>query len=258
MNICDSNRAVSKEVLNFMQNVRDIKEESITDFLVWKWRELDKRFNYLSITTFNHAEENTSTGADFDLELWLVNRSYHVALAVQAKKFIKLHDRYVNRLNFPNGTKRQLDTLLSYAAQNNKLPFYFIYSAPGLQTKTICGLQCHGESGVFMADANTMKEFADGEHGKSISRDDLLSKSDPFHCMFCSRLFPIDRYLHQFFSESALSAAHQPNTSLPKYVQDLLSREGEQPTSDDQKQVISREGWRRFRAVGVYDLRRDA
>lgn len=40
MNICEANKAVSLEVKKFMLNVLDVKEESITDYLVWKWREL--------------------------------------------------------------------------------------------------------------------------------------------------------------------------------------------------------------------------
>ena len=39
--------------------------------------------------TFNHDEESTKTGADFDLELWLVDQKVHLSLAVQAKKFIQ-------------------------------------------------------------------------------------------------------------------------------------------------------------------------
>jgi hypothetical protein len=80
MNICNANRAVALEVKNFIENVGDIKEETITDFLVWKWRELDKRFNYLRVTPFDHHQESAKTGADFDLELWLVGRTHHVSL----------------------------------------------------------------------------------------------------------------------------------------------------------------------------------
>jgi len=36
---CEANKALSLKVLEFMRHVYDIKEESITDFLVWQWRE---------------------------------------------------------------------------------------------------------------------------------------------------------------------------------------------------------------------------
>lgn len=89
MNICEANKAASFKVKNFMQNVKDVKEESITDYLVWKWRELDKRFSYINTSTFTRQEENMRTGADFELELWLVGKKSHYTLVFQAKKFIK-------------------------------------------------------------------------------------------------------------------------------------------------------------------------
>lgn len=258
MNICESNKAVSLEVLNFMQNVADIKEESITDYLVWKWRELDKRFNYLSMKTFNHAVENVTTGADFDLELWLVGSKTHVSLAVQAKKFIKPYDSYVKRLNYPNGTKHQLNTLLAYAATHNRLPFYFIYSVPGPQTTTMCRLPSHSDCGVFMADANVMKQFADGKHGKRASRDDLLSKSNPFHCMFCCPLGPRGSYFNEYFRHAAQDATARSNEVIPEYVRSLLAEDSDRLRDDGQARTLNNEEWSRFRAVGVYDLRNDA
>lgn len=258
MNICYSNRALSLEVLEFMHNVGDIKEESITDYLVWKWRELDKRFNYLSVSTFNHDEESTKTGADFDLELWLVGRTSHISLAVQAKKFIRPHDSYVNRLKYPNGSKKQMNMLLSYAASTKKLPFYFIYSAPGSSTSTMCGMPDTGKCGIFMADAKVMEKFADGKHGKRVSRDDILSKSNPFHCMFCCPLGPGDKYFEAYFRRGRSEAVSQPNDALPQYVQELMLAPSEQPLNEKVIRDLSNREWVRFRAVGVYDLRADA
>jgi hypothetical protein len=256
MNICDSNRAVSLEMLNFMRHVADIKEETITDYLAWKWRELDKRFNYLSMQTFNHDKESTTTGADFDLELWLIGVQTHVSLAVQAKKFIKPYDSYIKRLNYPDGTKRQMNTLLSYAAANNKLPFYFIYTIPASQTSTMCGLRSNSDCGVFMADARIMQEFADGKRGKRASRDDLISTSNPFHCMFCCPLGS-DGYFDGYFPGTGQNAANRSNDALPHYVRELLGERTDQPKAQSQDRVVNNEGWSRFRAVGVYDLRND-
>ena len=110
MDICESNKAVSDGVRSFMLHVKDAKEESITDYLVWKWRELDKRFNYLSVRTFNHNEESTLTGADYDLELWFVGSKTHISLVIQAKKFIKQYDSYVRKLRYQT-TQRSRWTL---------------------------------------------------------------------------------------------------------------------------------------------------
>ena len=241
-----------------MQNVGDIKEESITDYLVWQWRELDKRFNYLSVSTFNHYEESTKTGADFDLELWLVGSTSHISLAVRAKKFIKPHDSYIKRLNYPNGSKKQMNMLLAYAALSNKLPFYFIYSAPNTITSTMCGLPHPGQGGVFMADAKVMEEFADGKHGKRASRDDLLLRSNPFHCMFCCPLGPGESYFEAYFRRGGREVVSRPNDELPKYARELLLAPSERPSDEATIRDPSNREWARFRAVGVYDLCTDA
>ncbi len=72
MNICDAHKALGAEVKDFLHNVPNANEESITDYLVWKWRELDKRFNYIRVTAHSHHKESTISGADFEMELWLV------------------------------------------------------------------------------------------------------------------------------------------------------------------------------------------
>jgi hypothetical protein len=262
MNICDANKSLSLEVKKFLENVKDVKEESITDYLVWKWKELDKRFNYISTRTFNHDEESSFSGADFDLELWLVGRTHHVSLAVQAKKFIKPHDSYIRKLNYPNGTKQQMKTLLAYAAANKKLPFYLIYSVPATQSTTMCGLAATIDSGIFMADAKVMEQFADGKRGKRASRDNILEASNPFHCMFCCPLSQSGRdpasYFISYFSESAAENPELSNEKLPGYVKILLQHPDDVSTLDTKREAPSRDGWTAFSTVGVYDLRHDA
>ncbi len=99
--LCKNNKAIGLEVKTFMENVKDVKEESITDYLMWKWRELDRRFNYIRTSTFTRQEESDTTGADFELELWIVGRIKSLPLLFQAKKFLKPHDRYKLKLNYP-------------------------------------------------------------------------------------------------------------------------------------------------------------
>ena len=262
MNICDATKSLSLEVKKFLENVKDVKEESITDYLVWKWKELDKRFNYISTRTFNHDEESSISGADFDLELWLVGRTHHVSLAVQAKKFIKPHDSYIRKLNYPDGTKQQMITLLAYAAANKKLPVYFIYSVPAAQTTTMCGRVNTIDGGVFMADAKVMEEFADAKRGKRASRDSILDASIPFHCMFCCPLSQNGRdptsYFISYFSQGTVANAETSNDGLPGYVKDLLRGPDDVPVLDMERGKLLRDGWAAFNTVAVYDLRVDA
>lgn len=257
IDICASNKAVSLEVKNFMIKVPDVKEESITDYLVWKWREVDKRFQYLSVTTFNRQEESSTTGADFALELWIVGDWGHVSLAVQAKKFIKLHDSYIKKLKYPHDTKKQLDTLLTYATKHNKLPFYFIYSIANNQTSTRCNLHNTADSAIFMVHAKVIEEFADGKKGKHASRDELIGASHPFHCMFCCPLAKHGFYFHEYFSHYIAGASPRKNDELPKYVKDLLNTCHDQTSNESLRAIAAddRKDWAAFRTVGVYDMR---
>lgn len=253
-NNCEENKAVSRDVKNFMINVPDAKEESITDYLIWKWRELDPRFKYIRISAFTRHEESTTTGADFELELWLVGRRFHYPLIFQAKKFIKQHDSYVHKLNYPNGTQNQLRKLLGYAKAKKRLPFYVIYSMPDQKTLTMCGMHNLFDTGVFMVDAYTIKKFADGSHGKRVSRNDILKKSNPFHCMFCCPLIQNNKYFNQYFPPLDNSIKPRENARLPQFVKTLLndrmSNLGEQETL----RIIDQNELRMFRAVGVYDM----
>lgn len=238
-----------------MLNVSDIKEESITDYLVWKWRELDRRFSYLRITTFPRAEESSTTGADFELELWLVGRSFYFPLIVQAKKVVKQFDSYVNKLNYPNGTKTQLLTLMNYARTKRRLPFYFFYSMSDAKTETMCGAHDLSDTAVFMADAHSVKEFADGVHGKRISKNELLGASNPFHCMFCCPLTQSGDYFKQYFSRSGAGTTPSDNDAIPDYVTLLLSGRLSELGTQQVSALIERNELRMFRTVGVYDMR---
>jgi len=71
MDICEENRALENQVWEFIEYVDDVEEESITDYLVWQWRKLNDRFNYLSVAKHTKQKENPTSGADFELELWI-------------------------------------------------------------------------------------------------------------------------------------------------------------------------------------------
>lgn len=250
MDICEANLALDLEVRRFVENVGDVKEESITDFLVWKWRELDKRFNYIRVHSFDHEEENSRTGADFDIELWLVGRQNHIALAVQAKKFLKRTDSYVTRLRYPRGTKNQLNKLMSYSSSTNRHPFYFIYSLPGPLSRTMCPGKPGELGAVFTADARRIEEYADGKHGRRVTRDQLLGITNPFHCMFCCPLAHGGGYFGHYFDHPRQEL--NSNESLPSYVRRLL-QQGDTPINVEEFEAL-----RHFRHVGVYDMRNDA
>ncbi|ARU26078.1 DUF6615 family protein [Cellvibrio sp. PSBB006] len=254
MNLCESNKAVSLEVKNFMLNVPDVKEESITDYLVWKWRELDARFKYINVSTFTRQEEN-KTGVDFELELWLVGRKFHFPLIFQAKKFVKQNNSYVTKLNYPKSTQSQLKKLLAHAKANKKLPFYVFYSLPDKNTQTMCGAHEISDTSIFMADAHTVKKFADGVYGKRVSKNKILKESNPFHCIFCCPLTQSGHYFASYFSALTESAEPHDNKILPSYVNMLLSGQILELEEKETLAVINQNELYTFRVVGAYDMR---
>lgn len=255
MNLCAANKAVSLEVKNFMLNVPDVKEESITDYLVWKWRELDARFKYINVATFTRQEESATTGADFEIELWLVENKFHFPLVFQAKKFVKPNDSYVAKLNYPAGTQGQLTTLLAYAKTQKKLPFYVIYSVPDSNTKTMCGGVDTADTAIFMADAHTIKKFADGKYGKRVSKNKLLKATNSFHCIFCCPLSQGGDYFRSYFSALTEGADPRENEVLPNYVSMLINGRTLELGKEETLALINQNELRKFRAVAVYDMR---
>lgn len=255
MNLCESNRKVSEEVKNFLLNVTDVKEESITDYLVWKWGEIDNRLNYLNIRTFTRQEESKTTGADFELELWLVGRTFRFPLLFQAKKFVKPFDSYVSKLNYPNGTQGQLGKLISYSLHKKRLPFYAFYSLPDSKTLVMCAGNDAQGSGVFIADAYTVKDFADGKYGARVSKNKILASSNPFHCIFCCPLSEQGAFFECYFRKIADMVRVDTNDNVPEYVSLMLSGRWKEMERDEILAVIERDKLSSYGAIGVYDMR---
>lgn len=257
MTLCESNRKLSEEVQGFLRNVPDVKEESITDYLVWKWGEIDKRFNYLNIKTFTRQEESKTTGADFELELWVVGNTFRFPLLFQAKKFVEPFGSYVSKLNYPNGTQGQLSKLLSYSRKEKRMPFYAFYSLPDAKTQVMCAGNDASSSGVFIADAYTVKEFADGKNGTRVSKNKLLASSNPFHCIFCCPLSQKGAYFEHYFKKIREFASPDSgeNETEPEYVSLMLSGRWREMGREDILGVIDRNDLSTYRNVGVYDMR---
>ena len=252
--LCVANKAVGLKVRDFILNVPDAKEESITDYLVWKWRALDAKFNYINVKTFNRHEENAKTGADFELELWLVGRTQCVPLLFQAKKFTQPFAGYVGKLNYPLNSQSQLQKLLSYAAAKRLLPFYSIYTHVQAN-RPLCGGRSDLDTGIYMIDAQKIKEFADGAHGRKVSLAALLRHSNPFHCMFCCPMSTNGSYFQNYFRSQADSGVMRKPDEMPGYARQLLYSREQRGENESVSQETLSEDFPPVRAVGVYDLR---
>lgn len=252
--LCEANKSVGIEVRDFIVNVPDVKEESITDYLVWKWRLLDARFKYVNTKTFTRQEESSTTGADFELELWIVGRSRCVPLIFQAKKFIKPYDAYLGKLNYPKNTQNQLNTLISYAKSRSLIPFYAIYTGSN-SYRPLCGGREDVDTGIYMIDAETIKSIAGGALGKRVSLKNLIERSNPFHCMFCCPMGIDKSYISSYFESTVKHQLARSVKELPSYAKRILNEQIDIDESDAEVSNGFYEELPRVRCIGVYDLR---
>jgi hypothetical protein len=253
MNKCTENIRLDNEVYDFIDFVNDVGEESITDYLVWQWRKLNKKFNYLNVDKHTRHFENKVSGADFELELWILTKSNNLSFVFQAKKIIPDYDAYCSKLNYKNGTNRQLDVLINYAKLKNKLPFYLFYSPADNNTKTKCPRNNILNSSLFMTDAYSVDNLTVNFKGKKLSKNRILDETNPFHCLFCCPLSDNEfaTYFSKYFPN--LSENHSfDNPEIPNYVNAIANNE-----IQDVVGLIEQNNLTVFRNIGVLDLRKE-
>ncbi len=174
-------------------------------------------------------------------------------LLFQAKKLVKPFDSYMRRLRYPNGSNRQLRLLLKYARQTRRHPFYALYAIPDHTGGPGCPCVGAGNGGVFVVHASAIRGFANGLHGKRVSKGALLGAGEPLHCWFCCSSFLVD-WLNGGLSAFAPELYPAlPTSDLPGYARVLLpDAQGEGRSRTDSARQP--EGLR-VRRVGVYDFR---
>jgi len=220
---CGLSIQLGHELHDFMVNVPSVNEESITDYLLWRWRQIDNRFRYLSrpgpslrirTKAYNKQEESTITGADFLLELWLIKDNGLFALLVQAKKFIKNYDKYASKFRYPSGTSKQIDKLKAYAGEKNYWPVYFIYSTNEVKAQSRCKYYSR-HSGAFVLQHCAAKRFSK-KLKEPLSLKKIITTSFPLHCLFCRPWLSVHEKLLGVSSPGKA-------VKLPKYISNLLS-----------------------------------
>lgn len=120
---------VSADLLRWIQRQPNVKEESLTDRLLYEISEKTDRFIYKTFT----KNEESYTGADW--EWWVLTaepifKAYR--FLIQAKK-IKADgaDKYA-QLCYSNRNGLQIDLLLNTAMENCAMPLYVFYSSAGI------------------------------------------------------------------------------------------------------------------------------
>lgn len=244
MNMCEKHKEVERQVAEFTENVRHVGEESITDYLFWKWADINKCFQHLDFSHYTKHQESKTSGADFRMDIWLVGKTQSLPLLFQAKKISKEYQNYIAAINYPKKTKKQIDTLLGYAKTERKVPLYIFYSASSTGRVNVFSHKLFKDCGVFIAHAKNVNKLAPQKPYTKLSKTKLLSNSIHFHELFCYGQEDLDQNNSNIVGLiverlSALVDSSEEITScvvssklLPDYVTKLLSEEMEAKEED--------------------------
>lgn len=262
MNMCEKHKEVERQVVEFTENVRHVGEESITDYLFWKWADINKCFQHLDFKHYTKHQESKISGADFRMEIWLVGETQSLPLLFQAKKISQEYQSYIAAINYQKKTKKQIDTLLGYAKTERKVPLYIFYSDSGFkQHKSFRG-GVHKVPGIYISHAKTVKKIATQKPGFKLSRTQLLSKSMPFHNLFCFTQDNLDQNNSDIIgliierlsaladSSEEIASCIVSSEKLPDYVIKLLSKTVE--TKDDDYKDTEKTYIRNHESVKAY------
>lgn len=256
-NICNELQNASKYVRDWIDKQPNVKEESLTDWLLY---EVSNRANNIKYAAFTRHEEARTTGADW--EWWIVFSDFSYRFRVQAKKAFPGIDNYPS-LAHTNRHGLQLDKLLSDAKTTNAIAMYAFYSAEK-KTSMCDGIDTSkdAQDGVFLASAKRISKDLMSGPRMFIKSGEILARTNPFSCFACCPLISpngkfMDRYLRQYYPEETESESDHMNgkhLKLPAYISSLLDQE-KQPLWWESEFKSERSS---FNSILIYDFRAES
>lgn len=176
---------LSEECYKWLEKQPCVKEESLTDWLLYQ---ASKRSEKVIYKTFTRNEE-AYTGADW--EWWLLTEDQYglsaYRLLIQAKKLKKKRDNY-GSITYGNQNGMQIDLLLSNAVKRQALPLYayYINSHPDINEQ-INNFNFIDEgiirwcedctNGVYLSPALTVRKRVIEQPKRKISHKELIDNS---------------------------------------------------------------------------------
>jgi len=268
MNDCKEVKGISESIREWISKQPAVKEETLTDYLLFQMSERVPRIRYKA---FSRQEEAKTTGADW--EWWFV-LSDHSAykLRMQAKKGFP--DNYPH-IAHSNRYGLQIEKLFEDAISTNSIPFYAFYTSE--KGKVMCQRGINDE-GVYIAGANKVyRSFIQGTRQK-ISIQSVLSISNPLSCFFCCPLVEemgghFSGFLGKYYNEESREGIQQTrnieyedienklsalglHNSIPTYVSVLMKqRNNEADDIDRWYENEFRYALKDINAILVYDAR---
>jgi len=177
--LCHTPQTASHHVLGWLRRQPELKEESITD---WLLDYFDQNSSQLRYYQFNRHEEGRVSGADWDW--WFIQRHGCFKLRIQAKKLRTRHNHYSDLARCSNAG-HQLDLLLDSSAQLNFYPLYSLYGPSQGAERCACA---HQPTSLHICSAQEVYNLVFGSARIHIDSARLLSLTIPLHCLFCCPL----------------------------------------------------------------------
>ena len=228
---CTEFKGSSEYIHTWLNQQPTVGEESITDWMLFT---LSQSLPNLKYKKFTRHHEARVTGADW--EWWIVDNSSAISMRIQAKKVIFGKDNYAG-LAHTNKYGLQIEKLIDDAKIKNFIPFYALYASPRKQQKVICGGKndAADKQGVFIASAQNLYNKYIKKGKVKVEAADLLSRSNPMHCMACCSMNSISKhssvssfyeYIEHYYQDAV---SDNPNIqrlgwhdSAPSYVKSLI------------------------------------
>lgn len=239
----------SGECYRWLQKQPNVKEESLTDWILYTISERTDRFYYKAFT----RNEETRSGADW--EWWVLVDDYRGFCAyrflVQAKKLKKAQDNY-SLIAYGNRNGLQIDLLIDSAKHRNAMPIYIYYSIAlpeiiqqinnfDFIDKNIVAW-CEGcTNGAYMAMAQSVKRKIFDSPRKKITEVDLLNNSlglSMCDLLFRSKYSPkeiMDSLNRFYINNMGDNTAISPNgikhfgNFIPNYLNTLIDQNEDFP-----------------------------
>lgn len=179
MSDCKSINKSSRYIRTWLQKQPEVKEESLTDWLLYDISQNVPRIKYKS---FSRHIEARQTGADW--EWWILFSKFCFKMRVQAKKIDVSGDNYP-AIAYTNRFGLQIEKLLKDAKQTGSIPLYALYSPVQAPVKCI---RHRAQEGVFVAGGTEIYNAIINTPRAFVSCSDLLARSNALSCFFCCPL----------------------------------------------------------------------
>lgn len=225
--LCAELKLIDEKVSYRIKNDSHVNEETITQNLLFDWSEIDKRFKFIKNQKFPTKRKEGVTGADIDIEFWIIQKDLALSFVFQAKIFKEEKNKYRSKFAYPNNTCKQLDNLIRHSnadPDKSKFPAYLLYGYIGNHSN---------EFAIYTKGAHSIKEnFIDKTSLRhQLTKTEVLRSSCPFQYLFCYQSgFPTNkksliRELEKLFPNQQDNYEKAITDSPPSYIS-LLSSTG--------------------------------